>query len=261
MSSRKKLLLSQFGNSHSVRFDGVNDYVTAGSAADFKYYHGATNTSAFAFTISVWVKFDNPNANTFQVIFDSCNTLTANVGITLALDSRTAVPRSRSIQSYIYRGVGGTAVVQSVSVNNVYPNSTGWNHILWTHNQALASANTNIYVNNVLVTTTNKTGQTPSTANSIAALRFGITTSNTNPISGYQYHPIFINKVLNSTERTELYSNPYKDARTLSFAEKVTNAYRFPNGAADFPAWTDYLGGINGTMTNQSSSDIILDRP
>lgn len=259
----QELFFSGFANKFSTEFDGVEDYVTAGGVSDFNYYHGATNPSAFQFTISVWVKFINPNQNNVQTILQNQNVTTANIGISINLDSRSSSSASRRIILQITNG-GGTAPINGVSANNVYPNSSGWVHLIWTHNQSSASGNSNLYINNSLVATFNKSIGTPSTSNAFQVMSFGrpstVITGSTS-LNGKIYHPIFINKVLNASERLELFTNPHKKATDFSFGANVTNAYRFPNGQDSFDVLQDYVSGINGAMTNQTASNISPDIP
>jgi hypothetical protein len=260
---KRRSFFNGFSNLYSCNFDGVNDYVTAGGVSDFKYYHGATNPSAFAFSIGVWVKLVSPTANAAQTIFNTNANSTANVGIIMLYDNRASVPATRRITLIISRGVSGAAnTVVTVLANSVYPNTTGWVHVLCTYDQALASNNSNLYINNVLVNTSSKNGLTPSTANASFPMIFGINNNiSTLPLNGRLYGMTFINKVLSLAERNELYNNPHKNAKGYSFAANVTNAYRFPQGQSGFPTWLDYAGGVSGTMTNQLLTDIVLDRP
>jgi hypothetical protein len=257
----RRRIFDDFGNNYSVNFDGVDDFVEAGTTSSFNYYHGATAPTTFAFSIGVWVKFVNPNNDISQAIFNNSNILTANVGINLSLDSRTSVSSSRVIRVGIFRGLVNTAVILAGTANNAYPNSTGWNHILWTHNQSLASANTNLYINNSLVLTANKISA-PSTSNARSALHFGKRSVNNDfYMNGNQFNLFFAQGVITAAERAALFANPKASPQAIISSAAITNAYRFPQGAGNFPTWVDAYGGVNGTMTNQTSANIQLDTP
>jgi hypothetical protein len=258
----RRRIFDDFGNNYSVNFDGTNDFVSAGSASSFNYYHGATAPTTFAFSIGFWVKFVNPNANAAQtIIVNAPNAV--NVGILLLFDSRTAQSRSRTLIGQISRGVTGAVntVVFAVSANNVYPNSTGWHHILWTYNQALANSNSLIYVDGTLVNTTNKTGQTPSTANATNTLSIGAIPPSTSPLNGNIFNVFFAQGVITSGERTALLANPKASPQAVISSAFISNAYRFPQGQGNFPTWVDAYGGVSGDMTNQTSANIQLDTP
>jgi hypothetical protein len=256
----RRRIFDDFANNFSVNFDGVNDYVEAGTTSSFNYYHGATAPTTFAFSIGLWVKFANPNANAGQIIFDNCNASFANVGMSLSLDSRASVPASRRFLTLIY--AGGATVIQGVSANNIYPNSTGWNHILWTHNQSLASGNSLIYINNVLAATFNKGVGAPSAANATSALHFGKrSVSNDFYLNGNLFNQFFAQGVITSGERAALFANPKASPQAIISSAFISNAYRFPRGAGNFPTWVDAYGGASGTMNNQTSANIQLDTP
>lgn len=264
--NRRLLLFNgeTFLNNYSVKFNGIDQYISAGTVSSFNCYHGATNPSGFAFSISMWVKLINPNQNKLFTIINTNGGTSSNVGIFFSIDSRTSVPKTRAIRALISRGIFGTSVSQNISGNNIYPNNSNWNHILWTYDQSPASNNSNFYINNILVFTANKSGSLPTAgSNASYPMHIGInqTLDSITAMEGNLYHVSLFNKVLNSTERTELFNNPHKNVKLFSFGDSATNAFRFPNGQANYPTWHDYVGFANGTMTNQISSDIISDIP
>lgn len=80
-------------------------------------------------------------------------------------------------------------------------------------------------------------------------------------LTGKMAHPAIWNKELSAAEMASIVSHKMNDYRTLSFGANCTAAFKFNAGAADYPIWTDYIGGINATMTNQESADINTDVP
>jgi hypothetical protein len=241
--------IGPLGNNYSVSFDGVNDFVEAGTTSSFNYYHGATNPSAFAFTIGLW--FKTPALTSFQNLLGNINTSTS-VGIRMGLNSRAC---------FFQIFTGSVLVVQHQTAVNSLPNTNGWIHVLWAYNQALASANSTIYINNVSAGTVNKTANAPSTANATGNMNFARTNLNTNLFTGNEYNVFFAQGVITSGERAALIANPKTNPLLIIKSTTVTNAYRFPSGVSNFPTWVDTAGGVNGTMTNQTSANIKLDTP
>jgi hypothetical protein len=255
----RRRIFDDFGNNYSVNFDGVNDFVEAGTTSSFNYYHGATAPTTFAFSIGFWMKHANPNLNAAQIILNNSNTNTANRGLYIYFDSRAARPASRGFELAINRASGNVVLIFA---NNVYPNNTGWNHILWTHNQALAASNSNLYVNNVLVATANKTALAPSVLNASFPMKFGELNSPPSfNMNGNLFNMFFAQGVITAGERAALFANPKASPQAIISSAAITNAYRFPQGEGNFPTWVDAYGGASGTMTNQTSANIQLDTP
>jgi len=245
----RRRIFDDFGNNYSVSFDGVNDFVEAGTTSSFNYYHGATNPSAFAFTIGLW--FKTPAFTSFQNLLGNINTATS-VGIRMGLTFRAC---------FFQIFTGSDLVVQHQTAANSLPNTTGWIHVLWTYNQALASANSTIYINNVSVGTANKTANAPSTANATGNMNFARTNLNNNLFTGNEYNVFFAQGVITAGERAALFANRKASPQAIISSAFISNAYRFPQGAGNFPTWVDAYGGASGTMTNQTSANIQLNTP
>lgn len=89
---------SQFGGA-SALFDGTNDYLTAGNAADWKFLHDDSTD----FAIEGWVYW---NGGSSDLTIISTAAATANIGFELDVLGSN----SRKLNVQIYRGSGGNSL-------------------------------------------------------------------------------------------------------------------------------------------------------
>lgn len=153
-----------FGDKTSYALDGTTDYLSVGSAANFKFLHGANDTSDFKWTISFFVKINS---------FATINTLFATVGdsgatsIGLLLEVLT----DRTITIQIVRGVGGTVVIGEAFSS--YPNDSDWHHLEFTYNQTPATGNAEFFLDGISTDTKDKGASAPSTGDADRPLQIG----------------------------------------------------------------------------------------
>jgi len=225
---------SEFGGASGL-FDGSTSYVVVGSSgADFKFLHGALDTSAFKFTIDFWVKRPDPTSASAMTIFATCPESAANVGVLIRFGS------SRRIIAAIYRGNGANNVIEHLSPNNIYPNDSNWHHIAWTYDQSLGSSNSTFFVDGVNSSTGTKSGQTPSTNNATSTATFGDSPDGTSFYNGWVDELRISNKIRwtsNFTPPTVEYSNdPTSSSSNLRMSMlgidlAWLHMYPFPDGA------------------------------
>lgn len=153
-------------------FDGTDDRIDVGDTSTFKFLHGALDTSGFKTTVSMWVKMPTIGDDLFVLVGDDA-TSSGNVGIWVAIDNRSSIPYVRRIRYTITYGSSGNYVVNYTSADEAFPNDGAWHHLVFVYDQALASQNLKIYLDGALDLTGNKTGNTPSTADSTYALDIG----------------------------------------------------------------------------------------
>lgn len=138
------------------------------------------------------------------------------------------------------------------------PNSA-WHHVCFTDDGSNTIGGFRLYLDAVRIDTTNVTsGVFVAPANTISTVQLG---GSAIPLTGLSAHEAVWNKGLSQAEVTEWYNKKMGDLRTVSFAANLTEAYKFINGTADYPTKTGYANGLNATMQNQESSDIITDVP
>lgn len=98
---------SQINGLPVVRFDGTDDFMTAGSAANWVFLHDAGgHTIYIVFEVAGDGAPTDPNA--LYSILDTCDILQANVGYALFYDDRVSIPRNNRLFTLAYRGTGGT---------------------------------------------------------------------------------------------------------------------------------------------------------
>ncbi len=183
-----------------LSFDGAGDKVVFGTAATFKFLHGALDTSPFQFTIEFLLQLPTPEPDTIYGLFDEALASSSNVGLSLYFDDRSSETRSRRLVCAIMRGASGQPVCSLVSGDDVYPNNTRFHHIAITYDQSLANTNGIIYVDGASVATGNKTANTPSTAKATNALTMGALADGSFVLVGRQGLPVIYNRALTPTE-------------------------------------------------------------
>jgi len=190
-----------------LQYDGTDDYVQVGNVSDFKWLHGALNTSGFKWTIEFWIKMPNAEPDAIYGLVSTGGASSSKYGIDIFFDDRSSESRSRRLGLMIARGVSGEFVIELISADNVYPNDTNWHYIHVTYDQSLASDNAKIYVDNVLKVQGTKSAYTPSTSDSSYELHIG---SLGNEIAGFVGHIDELrisNKVRSEAERTAAYNS------------------------------------------------------
>lgn len=152
----------KFGTA-ALLLDGNSDYgKITDSSSSLKLLHAVGTTGKW--TIDGWFKFASFAAE--QQLFDSSAGSSDNVGIRISLNT------DRTFDVIIFRGVTGTYVIRTLGFGT-YPNDNNWHHIEISYDQALASANCEIFVDGTSVGTGNKTGSGASAANSTYDLSIG----------------------------------------------------------------------------------------
>ncbi len=164
-------------------FDGSDDKVVVGNPADWKWLHGADDTTGFKFTILFWMFVTDLTADDFWGIVGTGGASSSNIGVDLWLDNRSGVPRTRRIMGLLANG-SGTSVCAPDAGNNSYPNDTNWHQLAFTYDQALASNNATIYLDVSSIEAQNKSVQTPSTSNPTNTLNIGAFGGGTDPYYG-----------------------------------------------------------------------------
>lgn len=151
-------------------FDGSDDKVVIGSAATFKWLHGAEDTTDFKFTIKLWM-FVASFADDLWGLVETGAGDSTQIGVSFWLDNRSGTA-TRRIKSLLSNG-SGTAIVAPDAGNSSYPNDALWHHMVWTYNQTPATGNSVVYLDTTSKSADNKSAQTPSTSNPVQALTIG----------------------------------------------------------------------------------------
>lgn len=228
-------------NAYSVKFDGVNDYVTVGNNYGFEHSQ--------AFSISFWVKPDNVAAFRCMVskvsndvnVYGYSLSHTATGALYLQMRATTALLLPHTFTSTLTAGV--------------------WQHVVLTYTGASNLNAARVYINAVV-------GDTPGSAvlsgtwgnansfnlgNRGAAATFPFV-GNIDEVSVYD-------KALSASEVTELYNGGQPgDLNNYSAYANLLSWWRMGDNDI-YPTILDNKGSVNGTMTNQTSADIVSDVP
>lgn len=219
-----------FRNLYSLNHDAVNEYSQLGATT------GLTNS---AFTFGAWIK--PASVTTRQTIIDNgglANTTT-----------RLAIETTSKLRFFLSN-------VRQLCVSTTSLTVNVWQHVMVSYNSSTGAAV--IYLNGVSDGTA-----TDAAALSYAGARFvlganynDVTVTYAEFFNGRIFHPFFYNAVLTGTEAAQVYNRGRNDLRFIS-----SLAFRFVNGSADSPTWTDYVRGNNSTMVNMEAADINTDVP
>ncbi|KKT91319.1 MAG: hypothetical protein UW91_C0034G0002 [Parcubacteria group bacterium GW2011_GWF2_45_11] len=161
------------------KFNSSSDYLTSGTVATYKNFHGAADTSGFKWTIDFWTKINSfPAAH--QYFIGSTLNADTDAGFNIILFAT-----SREIGLQIGRNGGVNTYVISGSVGSgTYPNDNGWHHVAVTYDQSLSSGNAKGYIDGVYLGSNTKTAQVPETTDADEVLRIGQSVTGTAPLNG-----------------------------------------------------------------------------
>lgn len=226
------------GNSFSINFDGVNDFVSFGDNYTFEISQ--------AFSVSMWVKPNNVAAQRclFSKASNDANVWGYNLQHTntgaLILQMRT--PTASPIYTFTTTLTAGV-----------------WQHVVLTFSGNSNINGSRVYKNAVVGDTPGSSALTGTFLNTAS---FTVGARNTVfPYSGRIDEVSVWSKALSSAEVTELYNTGQpSDLDNHSAFANLLSWWRM--GDSDtFPTILDHKGSINGTMTNQTAADIVSDVP
>lgn len=228
---------ASFSNLYSNNLDGVNEWVNFGAASELVYQY-ANN-----FSFSIWMKADVNGLLS--------GLITYNGDILSASGGWMVLHQSNKIRFYV-DNAGVSLFIES----NTTITTGQWYHICCTVSSGKLMK---LYINATLQTATASYGSINYTADN-CRLRLGVY-AGIRYFDGRLAYPKIFNKELSAAEVAEDYALLMGNYTSLSFAANVVFAGAYPNGQSDYPTLTDLVGGINGTMTNQESTDINTDIP
>ena len=233
---------SAWENLKSCIFDGVDEIVNIG---DIAILDGVTN-----YSVSLW--FKTSSLATSQVIMGKKLTdLTQNWNI--YINTLGAIYN-------IMQAANGKTPSSTIAINT-------WYHFVATYNGGAAAANRiQLYVDGVSslssVTGTIPTSTTNSANDHYLGARNISNTSIDLPFTGQIDEVGIFDYTMTGAEVTALYNSGCpNDLMTLASAKRPEHYYRFDD--VTYPTVDDIgqTGGNNGTMTNQESTDLVINSP
>lgn len=227
-------------NVYSVNFDGVNDYVSFGDNFDFEHNQ--------AFSISFWVKPNNVAAQRCMI-----SKVSNDVNVYGYSFQHTAT-------GALYVQMRATGALLSPHTFTSTLTAGVWQHVVLTYAGASNINGARAYLNAVVGDTPGSaalSGTWGNTNNFVAGVR-GVSAF---PFVGQIDELSVWDKALSAAEVTELYnSGQPNDLNDHSAFSNLLSWWRMGDDDT-YPTILDNKGSINGTMTNQTSADIITDVP
>ncbi|KKN72887.1 hypothetical protein LCGC14_0405910 [marine sediment metagenome] len=149
-------------------FDG-DDHIIVGDTSTFRFMHGTPNTTGFTWTLSWWMKLDNPDPSTLYALFSN-NRGGANVGINIYYRDDGAENRRFHLS---IKGDPGV-IVGDFSDVVAYPADSNYHFCRITWNQAPVNTNGEFFVDEVSKGNVDKTRDDGGTGNANDPLYIGV---------------------------------------------------------------------------------------
>jgi large repetitive protein len=151
---------------HSLEFNGTNDYVVLGAGSAFPAIGGYDKR-----TVALWVKTTNANAAGRKMLVDIGGN---DNGLGIRFNSDDLI-------AGIASNTSGSTVRSTVTFSNFVTNGTTWNDNNWNHIALVYDVNKiTLYVNGIQVATTSGTLAFTSIGTSSNASRLGLPSTNSN---------------------------------------------------------------------------------
>ena len=239
-----------FQEGYSVTFDGVDEYIACADHDDFSFTDGSGNDAPF----SLFIWMNRATASTNQTLISKYGQGREEYILTL-IGSSIRIICLTSITHYIGRSAPLSTTGTWIGIAMTYDgseSSTG----LKLYSVTASGAVTQIDNGNL------NNGSYTGMGNKQAAFRVGAYDhESTWYFDGKLAFPLIADKALSVAELTEAAIVPNGDYRNVSFCDNIISAWFFENGTTDYPTYTDYKSGRNGTLTNMQESNISIDKP
>ena len=232
-----EIALATLSNNKSIVFDGVDDYIDAGTDS----ISGALSLQG-NFTISFWF-YEGSFSNGIHVI---SRENTSSYGWRVQFDAANIALRANS-------------TTQATKYQTPVPSTNQWHHLVFTYD---GGTHPLCYIDGQSVTLTQGFSTWFAPPNNSYNFRIG-KADGFSGFSGSIDEVAIWNTALTSTQVSEIYS-----ATGTNVTERLSDIessnlklwYRMGDGDT-FPTITDNASSNDGTMTNMDSSDIVSDTP
>ena len=235
-----------FTNTKSVRFDGVDDFVTMGNVL------ATSNTGADAFSISCWYKTSQQGT---QMIVARMLNLGPFSGYALNMVSNNML-------SFFLGTFNGNAYI-NVRSNSVTTHSDGnWHHLAVTYDGSRAASGVTMYFDNSVLATNTIHDVAPNNINAQSP-DFMIGARGNSSSIGFEFNGgidevAVFNSELSASDISAIYGSGVPS--DLSTYSSLVSWWRMGDSDS-FPTLSDNKGSNDGTMTNMTSGNIITDVP
>ena len=235
-------------NQYSLNFDGVDDFVNLGNAANLRPFVSG------GITLSIWCKWVDITTATSR-IFSSGSKATAYNGISCSKNSSGFLSLNTGDGGGLSSSNRKTRKTDSVAISN-----NTWHHIVFIWGSE-NSATWGIAVDGSPVASS-ASGTGGNTVYNTDDAFIGKRLSSTNAANGFMDEVSFWDKALSLSEVTAIYNSGVPT--DLSSESGLIGYWRNGDtkGPIAFPTIDDFSTNSNdGTMTNMDSGDIVTDVP
>jgi len=250
-----------YTNTFSVQFDGVDEYIDYG---DSDFFTPGGTASSTGWSLSCWFKLDSTGST--QFILGKNN---QSISGTNRFEWDMLVRLTDQLRFRFFFGNSNTDFVQFDTVQTF--TSGVWYNAICTYDLSQTDTGFNMYINGDLKNTTNG-GATVNVLGSYGTIsntqnKFFIGRSGPNYFSGKIDEVAIYQEVINQTQATAIYNSGATADLTLSptGSDNLIGWWRMGDAGSTFPtiinSSTFVTTTLNGTMTNQESTDINTDVP
>jgi hypothetical protein len=195
--SRPTLTSSGLNGLGVVTFDGTDDWLTAGAAADWAFLNG-TGGAEVVFLIKPGTSSD---PNTLYGLYNTNNGTVNNTGSYIIYDDRSSASRNNACA--FATTTSGTAIVSDPS-NLLMPNQPSILNVVLDLGNLTASSKVSNYVNGTFFAGNNTSVTSPVTGTPFSALHIGRFSSALFYLSGYIAEIIISSSILSASNRERI---------------------------------------------------------
>ena len=250
-----------YSNSFSVQFDGVDEFIDYG---DSDFFTPGGTASSTGWSLSCWFKLDSTGST--QFILGKNNQFISGSN---RFEWDMLIRLKDQLRFRFYFGDNNSNFVQFDTVQTF--TSGVWYNAICTYDLSQTDAGFNMYINGNLKNSSNG-GATVNVIGSYGAISntensFFIGRSGSNYFSGKVDEVAIYQEVINQTQATAIYnSGATADLTQFPLAsDNLIGWWRMGDAGSTFPTIINsspfVTTTLNGTMTNQESTDITTDIP
>ena len=228
-------------NIHSVKLDGVNDYLAVPATTDLQF----ERTDSFSF--SFWLR---PQTSATQAIYSAEITSGTFRGIAIRLIGQKL--------RFILTSTTATNQLSIETTGNY--NFSQWQHFVITYDGSSSASGVTFYRDSVLKGSTTNTDNLSATIDYTGAIRIGSRTDGAQPYQNHMDEVAIFDTELDAADVMEIYGQRnFTDYTNLTKSENLIHGWRMGDGAKGSVV-PDEIASADATITNNPGA-IVSESP